>query len=98
MTNYNNWIGVSSYNGRVVVYERRVGTWYGVIVGANAPLSSVALNKVVTMRLVGNQVTLIIDGNSWTGTVSVLGSGRVGVISRDWLVPDGPFFRDFKIV
>jgi len=76
----NNFIGVTSYNDKIMLYERHNGNW--VNPGVAVPVAG-TLGKKVGLRVIGNQVSLLVD-DALIGTVvtNITGWAHMGSLLR----------------
>lgn len=95
MTSFDYWVGVTMYNGNLTCWERSPN-WTNVFTG---PAVANVVGKLCEFTVVGNTAKVRVDGlGEWSGTTTVLDEGRVGIIARDWLVPDGKALQNFRIM
>ena len=98
MNDFENFVGVTVWQGRVCVYERNGGAWSGLILGEDAPLVDPVVDEEITLKLTGSEVEMRALDGVWHATTSVAGPGRVGVLSRKWELATGPFIDNFEVV
>jgi len=77
---FDNFVGVTSYNGKIMIYERVNAAWRKVLDTSNAGTNG----KVLRMKITGNQAELFIDGVSkGVGTTNVPSVAYMGILLRE---------------
>jgi hypothetical protein len=76
----NNFVGATSYNNRIMLYERVNSNWNAI--GIETPVSG-TLGKEVKITIAGDQITLFVDGlDIGTGTTGITGLAYMGSLLR----------------
>jgi hypothetical protein len=89
----NNFVGVTSYNNKIMLYERVNGNWNNLGIEIS---NSGTIGKKLEMDIEGDQVTLTVDGNViGTATTGIKGPAYLGILLREHPTT-GLLFTDFK--
>jgi hypothetical protein len=90
----NNFVGATSYNSQIMLYEKVGGAWHNLNVNVSAAGTK---GKEIKIIVIGNQITLFVDHvEIGTATHGVPGLAYVGAMVRRHPIV-GPMWHNIKI-
>ena len=100
MDSASHYVGAAIWKNKVVIYERNLGSWAAIISPDTAPNLADVVNKRLRLIVSGNQASLDVDGTHYPpeNNLTVLNSGRIGMVAREHLLSEMHFMSGFRVV